>query len=92
MFNDNNTYRDVEQEIAKARKTFILGIPTAISFGIVSVGNRYGAMFEMVDSDTLSRCISRSPGQVDQFALIMADLAAVIHGIEVSEGSDFRSP
>ena len=89
VFNENNTYRDVEQEIAQARKAFILGIPTAISFGIVSVGNRYGAMFEMVDSDTLSRCIARSPGQVDQFAGLMADLATVIHGIEVSEDSGF---
>ncbi len=89
VFNENNTYRDVEQEIAQARRAFILGVPTAISFGIVSVGNRYGAMFEMVDSDTLSRCISRSPGQVDQFAGIMADLANVIHGIEVSEDSGF---
>ena len=41
VFNQNNTYRDVEQEIAQSRKAFILGIPTAISFGIVSVGNRY---------------------------------------------------
>lgn len=89
VFNEKNTYKDVEQEIAQARKAFILGIPTAISFGIVSVGNRYGAMFEMVDSDTLSHCISRSPGQVDQFAIIMADLANVIHSIEVSGDPEF---
>ncbi len=89
VFNENNTYRDVEQEIAKARKAFIVGIPTAISFGIVSVGKRYGAMFEMVDSDTLSRCIARAPGQVDQFAQIMSDVANIIHNIEVDEDSGF---
>ena len=49
VFNHNNTYHDVEQEIALSRKTFILGIPTAISFGIVSVGERYGAMYELAD-------------------------------------------
>ena len=38
VFNRNNTYRDVEREIALSRKAFILGVPTAISFGIVSVG------------------------------------------------------
>ena len=89
VFNENNTYRDVEQEIAKARKAFIVGIPTAISFGIVSVGKKYGAMFEMVDSDTLSRCISRSPGQVDQYAQTMAEMAGIIHGIEVSDEDGF---
>ena len=40
VFNQNNTYRDVEREIAQSRKAFILGIPTAISFGIVSVGKQ----------------------------------------------------
>ncbi len=89
VFNENNTYKDVEQEIAKARKAFVLGIPTAISFGIVSVGDRYGAMFEMVDSDTLSRCIARSPGQVETYAAIMADVAKIIHGIKVTEEDGF---
>ncbi len=89
VFNENNTYHDVEQEIAQARKAFILGIPTAISFGIVSVGKKYGAMFEMVDSDTLSRCIARSPGQVDRYSAIMADVAGIIHSIEVTEDDGF---
>lgn len=89
VFNENNTYHDVEVEIAQARKAFILGIPTAISFGIVSVGDKYGAMFEMVDSDTLSRCIGRSPAQVDQYAAIMAEVALGIHGTEVSEDEGF---
>jgi len=89
VFNENNTYHDVEQEIAKARKAFILGIPTAISFGIVSVGKKYGAMFEMVDSDTLSRYIARSPGQVDGYAAIMAGTAQIIHNVKVTEDDGF---
>lgn len=91
VFNENNTYSDVEREIAQTRKAFILGIPTAISFGIVSVGEKYGAMFEMVDADTLSRCIARSPRKVDQYARIMAGVASVIHGIEVCEDDGFPS-
>lgn len=89
VFNEKNTYHDVEQEIAQARKAFILGIPTAISFGIVSVGNRYGAMFEMVDSDTLSRIVSRSPRKVDVYAKIMSDVAHIIHGIEADPDDGF---
>ncbi|MCR5789514.1 MAG: HD domain-containing protein [Lachnospiraceae bacterium] len=89
VFNENNTYRDVETEIAQARKAFILGIPTAISFGIVSVGDRYGAMFEMVEAETVSRCIARASGQVRSYAELMADLAHTIHGISVSGDSEF---
>ena len=89
VFNQNNTYQDVEREIGLSRRAFILGMPTAISFGIVSVGDRYGAMFELVDSDTVSNCIARSPGQVEAYARIMAELAQSIHGISVSEADSF---
>ena len=89
VFNRNNTYRDVEQEIALSRKAFILGIPTAISFGIVSVGERYGAMYELVDAETISKHIERNPGQVDAYAKMMAELAQTIHGIEVTEDDGF---
>ena len=89
VFNQNNTYRDVEREIALSRKSFILGMPTAISFGIVSVGDRYGAMYELVDSETISSCIARAPGQVDGYAKGMADLARLIHGISSDEGGGF---
>jgi hypothetical protein len=67
VYNQNNTYHDVEQEIALSRKAFILGIPTAISFGIVSVGKQYGAMFELVDSETVSSCIAKDIGREHPF-------------------------
>lgn len=89
VFNRNNTYHDVEREIALSRKAFILGIPTAISFGIVSVGERYGAMYELVDSETISRYIGRNPGQVKACAKMMAELARTIHAIEPSEADGF---
>ncbi|MCR4656740.1 MAG: HD domain-containing protein [Lachnospiraceae bacterium] len=88
VFNQKNTYHDVEQEIALSRRAFILGVPTAISFGIVSVGERYGAMYELVDSDTVSRLIARSPGQVEQFAAVMAELAHRIHDTSVTDDDD----
>jgi uncharacterized protein (TIGR02172 family) len=91
VFNHKNTYHDVEKEIALARKAFILGIPTAISFGIVSVGERYGAMFEIVDSETMSQCIARAQNQVKVYAQIMSELAHTIHGITVSEEDGFPS-
>ena len=89
VYNKNNTYRDVEQEIALARKAFILGIPTAISFGIVSVGKQYGAMYELVESDTMSVCVARNPGQVDVYAKMMAELARMIHQTTVTEAEGF---
>ena len=89
VYNRNNTYSDVEREIAMARKAFILGIPTAISFGIVSVGDKYGAMYELVDSETISSCIVRNPGQVEIYAKMMSELALTIHGTQAAAGDGF---
>ena len=90
VYNENNTYHDVEVEIAMARRAFILGIPTAISFGIVSVGEKYGAMYELVDSETLSACIASNPGKLEIYAKMMAELAHTIHGIEVTGEDGFE--
>ena len=73
-----------------ARKAFILGVPTAISFGIVSVGDQYGAMYELVDAETISTCIARDPGQVETYAKLMAELAHTIHATEVSPEDGFQ--
>ncbi len=89
VYNQNNTYHDVEREIAMARKAFILGIPTAISFGIVSVGEQYGAMYELVDSETISSCIARDPGQTETYARMMAELARAIHRVQPEESDGF---
>ena len=97
VYNENNTYHDVEKEIAMARKAFILGIPTAISFGIVSVKgtspdrDRYGAMYELVDAETISACIARDPGQVAAYAKLMAELAHTIHSTKVSPQDGYHS-
>ena len=89
VYNQNNTYSDVEREIALSRKAFVMGIPTAISFGIVSVGDRYGAMYELVDAETISRQIAKNPAQLEVYAKMMADLAKTIHSIDASGDDDF---
>lgn len=89
VYNHNNIYRDVEKEIAQSRKAFILGVPTAISFGIVSVGDRYGAMYELLDSETISSVIAKNQGQVEYYAKIMAEVAKEIHSITVDDDETF---
>ncbi|WP_051656439.1 HD domain-containing protein [Butyrivibrio sp. AE3004] len=91
VFNQNNTYRDVEREIAHSRKAFVLGVPTAISFGIVSVGNRYGAMYELLDSETISTLIAKNPALAEKYAKKMAYICREIHNIKVSKEDGFTS-
>lgn len=89
VYNENNTYKEVEREIELSKRAFVIGLPTAISFGIVSIGNQFGSMFELVDAKTVSWYLAQAPDQVDYYAEVMANLAKQIHEIEVNDTSLF---
>ena len=90
VYNNKNTYKEVETEIAQSRKAFIMGIPTAISFGVVAVGDKYGAMFELLNCSDISGYIANDPDRVEYYAEIMADLAHTIHNSVADEDSGFE--
>ncbi len=85
LYNKNNTYKDIERENKLAKKAFIAGLPTAISFGIVSVGANYGAMYELLDVSTISQKIAKQPSSLEHYAQIMARLALNIHQISTED-------
>lgn len=51
----------IENEIRMARKAFLSGIPTAIAYDIVQVGEDYGSVFEMLRAATYMEWIRNSP-------------------------------
>lgn len=85
VYNDKNMFKDIERENILARKALVAGIPTAISFGIVTVGEKYGSLFELVESKTVSNLIAKHPDNVEYYAKVMADLAKQIHTTDTSE-------
>ena len=85
VYHRKNLLRDVEREILMSRKAFLLGLPTAISFGIVSVGNRYGAVYELIHGSTVSDYIAKDPQKADYYGKLMAELACRIHATEVED-------
>lgn len=81
VYNEKNLYKDIERENRLARMAFVAGVPTAISFGIVKVGERFGSVFELLESNSVSSLIAASPDRVDEYAAVMAALARDIHAI-----------
>ena len=51
----------IENEIAMAKTAFLGGIPTAIAYDIVRVGEDYGSVFEMLRASTYMEWIRNSP-------------------------------
>ena len=77
---------DIEHERDVARKALVLGIPTAISYDVVRVGDHYASMFEMLNAKSFSNLLADDSGNVESCAKQYIDLLKLIHSTEVPEG------
>lgn len=58
---------NIEREMALSREAFVLGIPTAITFDIVKVGDTLASRFEMLDCATLGEVMKHDIYHLDQY-------------------------
>ena len=79
LYNEGVEPRIAEQEKEFAKAAFVMGIPTAISYDVVSCGNRTGVVYEMLDAQLFSQLIREDPQAVDAHAKTLADVARMIH-------------
>lgn len=64
LYYDNTDTKLIEHEKALAKKAFVMGIPTAISYDIVEANGRVGVVYELIKSKTLGELISSTRGRV----------------------------
>lgn len=69
----------IERERESAREAFVRGIPSAIPFEIVRVGDKYGIIYELIDAQTLGEAVMAEPKRVDEYAARMARLLLKLH-------------
>ena len=77
---------DIHRERELARKAFVLGIPTAISYDVVRVGDGYGSVFELLETKSIGKRLAAEPEKLDEYVAIMVDLLKKIHGTVVKRG------
>ena len=77
---------DIHRERELARKAFVLGIPTAISYDVVKVGEGYGSVFELLSAKSIGKRLIADPGKWEEYTVIMVDLLKKIHSTVVKKG------
>ena len=77
---------EIKQERENARRAFILGINTAIPYGIVRVGEGYGTVTELLNATSVTKLIRKTPDDLTQPAKYYIDMLKSIHAIEVGDG------
>ena len=86
LYHSADALGDIQREREIARKAFILGVPTAIPFDVVRAGERYGAVFELLNATSISKLIARDPENIDSYVNTFADLLRDIHAIDAKPG------
>ena len=78
---------EIKQERENARRAFVLGINTAIPYGIVRVGDGYGTVTELLNATSVTKLIRKSPDDLTEAVGYYIDMLKSIHAIEVDEGA-----
>ena len=77
---------EIKQERENARRAFVLGINTAIPYGIVRVGEGYGTVTELLNAKSVTKLIRENPEDLTQAANYYVDMLKNIHSIEAEDG------
>ncbi|MCR5108607.1 MAG: anti-sigma factor antagonist [Lachnospiraceae bacterium] len=76
----------IENEKKMAKAAFVKGIPTAISYDIVKVGEDYGSVFEMLKAKPLNDMIRDNDKDRDTLIREYVELLKQIHSTKMDEG------
>ena len=74
---------DIHRERELARRAFVLGIPTAIPYDVVKVGDGYGSVFELLNAKSFAKLIAAEPEKIDYYIGLYVGLLKKIHSTEV---------
>ena len=77
---------EIKQERENARRAFVLGINTAIPYGIVRVGDGYGTVTELLNAVSVTKLIRENSDDMTEAAKYYIDMLKSIHAIEVEDG------
>jgi len=77
------------KEKDNAKRAFVLGVPTPISYDLVKVGDRVGILFEMLHAKDLVSLMKNDLDHITDYAITFAKLAKQIHTID---GKNSRLP
>ena len=77
----------IENERKMAKMAFVHGIPTAISYDIVKVGDSFGSVFELLRARTMNDILVAEPNRADELTRSLASVMKTVHGVELPDGT-----
>ena len=86
VYNNPDALDEIHHEREVAKLALILGVPTAISYDVVKVGDSYGSVFELLNARSFSKIIASEPEKIDWCIDEYVEMLKKIHSTLVPEG------
>lgn len=87
MYDSPDAITMIKNEKRMAKMAFVKGIPTAISFDIVSANGQLGSAFELLDSKSLNDIIIDEPDRLDEITDLFAKFVKEVHQTVMDPGT-----
>lgn len=83
---------EIMQERENSRRAFVLGVNTAIPYGIVRIGDGYGSITELLNATSVTKLIRANTDDLSQSVAYYVDTIKEVHAIETQPGDlpDFK--
>ncbi len=86
VYKNHDALEEIHNERELARKAFVMGIPTAIPYDVVKVGEYYGSVFELLNAKSFAKLIISGELSPREAAKMSVDILKTIHATELKPG------
>ena len=85
VYKDASALDEIKRERELARTAFLLGVPTAIPYDVVKVGDTYGSVFELLDAKSFDELLREDESNLDMVVDKSVEIMKIIHSIKAPE-------
>lgn len=85
VYRNPDALPEIRKERELARKALVIGIPTAIPYDVVRVGDGYGSVFELLNAKSFAKLMLDQPQNMDEYIDMYVKLLKDIHNTEEND-------
>ncbi len=86
VYKNHDALEEIHNERELARKAFVMGVPTAIPYDVVKVGDLYGSVFELLNAKSFAKLMIAHPEQTEQYAKESVEILKTMHNTMLKPG------
>ena len=86
VYKNHDALEEIHNERELACKAFVMGVPTAIPYDVVQVGELYGSVFELLNAKSFAKLLIADPSQTDALAKDSVEILKTMHSTMLQPG------